>query len=125
MGIDTTVWIKKEDLPKILNELWDLFFLARAGYRRWGAFLDELELDTTAEEGLTSKDIAYHLMTYDGKIKDREEWARIVQEYDLLFLPSTVECKDKDRVELIEYLINLFEKEAERVDREIRRRKTK
>lgn len=124
MGVNTTVWIKKKDLPALLCDLYSLSFLIRKAYCRWGAFLDNLDLDIGNDE-LTREELMYHLMTYEGELEDREGWADIVKDYDVLFLPDTKEYQGDDRIELFDYLSEILEREASKLEEELKNGRSK
>ncbi len=105
MGIDVRVFVKREDLKKLISNFDDLYFLWDFGMRRWWWFSENFGV----ENKVGSKELIEKLAKLNRKISLREDIVRVCNEYDLIFQPD-IEEKPKgfiDVYDLVSWLIKI------------------
>lgn len=123
MGVCTNIFIKVEDLKKIVNDI-DLFsrLLSLDGIR-WYRLCEKLpDIESFMyNEYFSTKELREYLMKSNMKIRERVIWAEIT-EYDIIFAPDTIESKNFEEKGYIE-LGKLYYAFVELVERLIRNQK--
>ena len=93
MGIDLVIYVKKDDVRKLLDidsdyPDWGVFLFLLKKQVRFYRFLEEMGLDERTRE-INSKELLVHLAKTNKKIEDRDEWVEILSKFDLIFAPDT------------------------------------
>lgn len=93
MGIDLVIYVKKDDVRKLLDidsdyPDWSAFLFLLKKQVRFYRFLEEMGLDERTRE-INSKELLVHLAKTNKKIEDRDEWVEILSKFDLIFAPDT------------------------------------
>jgi len=102
MGVDLVIYIKKDQLKKLLKEWYNFEFLRGHIGLRWHTFVEEefKNEDFRTCEKLDSKTLYHYLAETNEDIPERSEWAPILRNYDLIFAPDTTEISDENYVDL-------------------------
>jgi len=123
MGVDVDIWVKEEDLKRMIkNEfLWHFLPLVKLGFMRWYRFEWMFGLDDANfyyDREVTSKDLLKHLASNPNVGKnteedeetpklDRELWAEILSEYDIVFCPDDHDFDKEGYIDLMKYYRNI------------------
>ena len=91
MGVDLVVYIRKDQIRKLLDldssfSFWDDFYYLLKMPIRWYTFQEWVHWDK--DEPLTSKQLLTHLARVNKKVENRGKLVEICSNYDLLFAPD-------------------------------------
>jgi len=105
MGINLMIYIKKEHLPRLIDNFEDFMFLVDKGMWRWYLFQQHLGIKS---ERVTAKELLSAIASTNRRIKDRETWARLCESYDLIFQPEGREAPE-GYVEVYDVYLKIIE----------------
>jgi len=99
------------------DEWWEVFeFLVSIAGIRWYRFVEEklgFEEGEIEHGKITSKQLFYKIATANHKINNREMWVRVLNNFDLVFIPDDVEFDEEGWVSVgwLYYVIREFVRE--------------
>jgi hypothetical protein len=97
MGVNTNIYVKQEDLVRMMEEDPVLFCrLVEWCHMRWYRFKDEVVPNIEEyiyHEIITTEDIKQYLMRHTARIRYRDDLVDTVK-YDIKYAPDTTEDED-------------------------------
>ncbi len=109
MGIDTEVFVRKNQIKKLLNNFDDLIRLYNLSFKEWELFKRQFGIFFETKS-LSSEELVKHLaMTDDIEESKRTEIVSLCLDYDLIFAPETEETAETDYIEIWKIVHSLCE----------------